>query len=305
MGCWNKTCGLSRVHISCGEKVFVVPIFENTHHDRCYSHALWSPANVGFWSTYNDYGGGENSTGVFIDQILKHLKFNLVPVEQGPNQYHDIPVNADILDLELFFEAVHENRLKVYSRSGSSKVDFVMIHGSILSHLKENHVFREYVGGSNGTGGTEYLLFGWKDIWENRNHLVGKVKDLVASGLNNNLGDYSINNIPYDAKYLPENITATFFCMYNHFGHTTVAPVFNMLIGAIECEDQKMIDQVLEDRLTLVFVEAIMSMIRGIWVPGCHEGSQTNEPGGYRSLCAAITSVLDDERAGQGDDSED
>lgn len=45
MGCWNKTCGLSKLHVYAGDPVYVFVLEQNLNHDRCYATAFWSPVH--------------------------------------------------------------------------------------------------------------------------------------------------------------------------------------------------------------------------------------------------------------------
>lgn len=68
MGCWNKTCGLSNLHITSGQKVTVFLLEKNlVATDRTYTTSFYHPALTPFYSEYNDYGGGENSSGVWYE----------------------------------------------------------------------------------------------------------------------------------------------------------------------------------------------------------------------------------------------
>ena len=95
MGCWNKTCGLSKLHIYAGDPVYVFVIEQNLDHDRCYSTAFWSPILAPFESVYNDYGGGENSGGVWFQHIMDGVRAKLIEQEVGENEYHDIAVKRE------------------------------------------------------------------------------------------------------------------------------------------------------------------------------------------------------------------
>ena len=107
MGCWNKTCGLSNLHIFAGQPVYVVVLEQGGDNDRCYTTAFWKPVMLPFVSEYNDYGAGENSHSS-IQYILNGLKENMVDVPLGENECHDIEVTAAKMDEELGWNTLPE-----------------------------------------------------------------------------------------------------------------------------------------------------------------------------------------------------
>jgi hypothetical protein len=155
MGCWNKTCGLSNLHIIAGTDVYVFVLEENTDKtDRCYSTAFWRPLLLPFTSKYNDYGGGEESGGPGFQLIMDSIAKELTEMEVGDNEYHDIAVKKEGFGEEQFFESVHEHRLFKKSYYGDKQViDFVMMRKDIVDYILENRVIERYVGEGKGTTG--------------------------------------------------------------------------------------------------------------------------------------------------------
>lgn len=49
----------------------------------------------------------------------------------------------------------------------------------------------------------------------------------------------------------------------------------------------------LVDHLKATYIDSFMHEVRKVWMPGAHEGSQTQEHGGYRVLIDAMTQALD------------
>lgn len=167
MGCWNQTCGLTQLHIRAGQKVMVVPLTQSLRDSLCYTTPFYTPFPVPFYAEYNDYGAGENETGVGMRLAMEHIKDQLVEVEQGENQYHDIPVKKEGFSIELFWEACHENRLhvkSVFQRDKSpQEVGFVMIHMGIFEYLAEHYEFSDYDYDSK-TGRSQYYKYKLQDI---------------------------------------------------------------------------------------------------------------------------------------------
>jgi hypothetical protein len=71
MGCWNKTCAMSNLHINAGDPVYVFLIEQQSSKtNHCESTHLYSPILVPFYSRYDDYGKGENNTGATLPVII-------------------------------------------------------------------------------------------------------------------------------------------------------------------------------------------------------------------------------------------
>ncbi len=172
MGCWNKTCGLSNLHITAGTSVYGFVLEKNKHYDHCYSTSLFSPLLLPFESTYDDYGGGEDSSGPALDIIMGALKRQLVEMEVGDNEYHDIAVKRDDFTPEKFFEAVHEDRMFIQHGSEQRPVYFTMFRKDIVDHILENRRIEDYVGGGKGT------IAKWGD---EKNYIRYKFADIAAS----------------------------------------------------------------------------------------------------------------------------
>lgn len=166
MGCWNGSCAMTGLPVHHGDPVRVFLLVEREFHgSHCYNDAYWAPMHYHFKGEYNDYGAVEECTGEMIPFILDIIKRNLVEMEQGDNEYHDIPVKADEMDLELLFEADHEHRLKLKSpyRGFGGKTEFSVSH--IIIH---EYVFQQMLD--------RFQL----DTWNN-----GEIKyaDIVAEGM--------------------------------------------------------------------------------------------------------------------------
>lgn len=117
MGCWNGTCAITNVPVTHGEDVVVMLLVQQPREieSLCYPTAFWRPYPFYFYGKYNDYGGVEKCYGDLLPYILEDIKSRLVPVDQGENPYHHIPVNAELLTLDYLFEADHAQRLFIKS----------------------------------------------------------------------------------------------------------------------------------------------------------------------------------------------
>ena len=307
MGCWNKTCGLSNLHIRAGEQVYVFPLVQNTEQtDRCYSTAFWSPVMIPFLSTYNDYGGGENSHEN-IEYTLRGLRKQLVEMEQGANEYHDIPVKKDKMDEALFFEAVHEGRLFIEGyRKEPTRVDFVMIKASVIDYICENYKIEKYVGDGKGTHGygNNYIYYTWDDVVADSNEVIDRLKqryDEVPDGEDPLLKQvrrlYAARAIGDLFGYNHPNHAAAYLRWLDDYRVNYIVRPLEALADAILEGPQDEAKALMVDILRASFMHSFMECSRKNWAPGGHEGSQSQEHAPYRVLCGAITSILDAEVA--------
>lgn len=310
MGCWYKTCGLTNLPIMSGEDTYVFVLERvNEMHDHCYASHLYKPLLLPFISTYNDYGGGENSRGTAFQVVMDGIRKNLVEMQVGENEIHDIAVSRDAWEEELFFEAAHEGRLRIHW-GGEQELDFVMIRKDVVDDLIASYEFEEYVGENKGTRGyrNSYVRYRLGDVvagideffdasvriqkqmawrWPRLDMLAfamleeGESKNRVAQWCRHDLGH-----------------------RYCHVADARGAIVELLIQG-----DRVAAREIMEAHLTGMFVDRFMGMTRKSWIPGGHEGSQSQEYDGYRALIASMIRTMDERdaryAAEDGEDEED
>lgn len=307
MGSWNKTCGISNLHIRAGEQAYVFMLEQNPHHDRCYATAFWRPLMLPFLSEYDDYGGGENSSAA-INYIIEGLKEQLVEMPLGDNKYHDIAVNKDILDEELLFEAVHEGRLKIKDRAfgGERLVDFVMFRKDIVDQITENWVRDLYVGGGKGTGGwgNNYIYYTFADIVAKVPEFIDTVeKELLST--DGHEGDmppelrlkYSMRGLAGMYDHNDRNLVSIYLGAIDDYRFSRILRPGDVVVRLLADGKRADAEAMLVDILRASFINSFMEVTRKQWMPGGHEGSQAQEHKPYRVLCNAINAVLDKEKA--------
>jgi hypothetical protein len=307
MGCWNKTCGLSNLHITAGTPVYVFVLEKNKSYDHCYSTSLFSPLLLPFESTYDDYGGGEDSHGIALGLIMGGITGNLVELEVGENQYHDIAVKKDGFTPEKFFEAVHEDRLSIQGRFSSepTQIYFTMFRKDIVDHILENRRIQDYVGEGKGTCGygNNYVKYKFADIVADIRPLLNEAMEKIAKAKedeNNTLANYMLYDgfegmFPYGhpnkvAKWLRGD-------SYRYSRIVDMKTVIRrgLEVGTVEAINN--LEKVLVEHLKAVFIDGFMHTARKTWIPGGHEGSQSSSGGALRLLADATVTVLDKEHA--------
>jgi hypothetical protein len=289
MGYWNKTCGISNLHIKTGSEVYVFPLEQNLGYGRCYSNEFWLPIFLPFLSIYNDYGGGEynhKNMKYTLDGIRKHL----VEMPLGDNEYHDIAVTKDILDEELFYEAVHEGRLKVkYEESSNEKlIDFVMIRKDIVDYICEHWENQIYIGNS------EWKKYKFIDII---NSIPVFVERLVEN-LNNDKIISVKDDIDYIVSLFKRNEYNLAFMYLIDFGSQRSSRLVDpnrIIVDLVAENKQDEANEIIVDAIRASFINCFLENSRRIWTPTSHEGKQTAEHKPYRILCDAINIALDNE----------
>lgn len=297
MGCWNKTCGLSNLHITAGTPTYVFVLEKNRSYDHCYSTSLFSPLLLPFEADYDDYGGGEDSRGVGLPYIIEGLKDKLVEMEVGENQYHDIAVKKADFGPEKFFEAVHEDRMQIQGYKGQpTQVYFTMMRKDVVDHILENRVLENYVGNGKGTCG-----------WGN-NYVKYKFSDIVASVrplLEQILKDVEGKDDFWKAFFMDrihkyrDQFYAAMYLNDDGYRYSRIVDVKGIVGKAIEDGSLGAIlkaEELLIEYLKGVFIDSFMNAARKTWIPGGHEGSQSSSGGALRLLATATINVLDKER---------
>jgi hypothetical protein len=310
MGSWNNTCGLTNLPIISGEEVYVFPIRErdlSKYRSHCYSTALYQPVLVPFAAKYNDYGGAEGCNGVALKFIVEELRRELVELEVGENQYHDIAVKRDDFDDEKFFEAVHENRLFVRGFGGTDRpVYFTMIRKDVVDRMWNEWTFDMWKGKEGvvpaGFESDQYYI---KNVTYAK--LAALLPDFVASAA------AAVAALGKEDKMIVRYFRRDFFASEKHILSSTFRAFENFefwdLLNGRECifnfiEEGKL-DEAVEFIRTFmvgVMVNSMMECTRKTWLPVMHMGSQSEEYPEYRFLNSVMNDVMNARESEYDDD---
>jgi hypothetical protein len=300
MGCWNKTCGLSNLHITAGTPVYVFVLEKNKSYDHCYSTSLFSPLLLPFESVYDDYGGGEDSSGPALPIIMGALKRQLVEMEVGENQYHDIAVKRDDFTPEKFFEAVHEDRMFIQYGSEQRPIYFTMFRKDIMDHILENRRIEDYVGDNKGTiakwgDSKDYIQYKFEDI-------AASVRPLLAKMIEDTEGQE-----PYLKAFIMDRVhkyrndfPAAKWLNGDSYRYSRIVDIKQYISKAVEIgtlDAVNKVEPIVIEHLKAVFLDGFMHAARKTWIPGGHEGSQSSSAGALKLLNAGIQKAIDAERA--------
>ena len=305
MGCWNKTCGLSNLHITAGTPVYVFVLEKNKDYDPCYSTGLFSPLLLPFESVYDDYGGGEDSSGPALDYIMNMIKKDLVELEVGENQYHDIEVKKEGFGPEKFFEAVHEDRLSIQGRrSEPTQLYFTMMRKDIVDDILENRRIQDYVGDGKGTCGygNNYIKYKFADIVADIRPLLNEAMEKIAKAKEDN--ETLANYMLYDGfegmfPYGHPNKVAKWL-RGDSYRYSRIVDMKSVIrrgleIGTVESINK--LEEILTEHVKAIYIDGFMHAARKTWIPGGHEGSQSMSGGALRLLAKATINALDKEHA--------
>jgi hypothetical protein len=292
MGCWNKTCGVSNLHIHAGDPVYVFILEGNTvGSNHCYSNHFYNTVMIPFHSFYDDYGSGENSSGIGLEVIIKNLKEKLIEKEVGENQFHDIAVKREEFDVDMLFESMRKGRLEIPNHyagyTGNSKtvpVDFVMMRKDVVDKLIEEYELEEY---NNG----EYVHYKFTTVLDGVDELVQAIQD--------KLNEPDFSHYYFDvvgANVLnPENRIKHWIRFWTGFEFRSFINPFTELVTLVQenrIEDAK---QFATDALKGAFMVKFMEMTRRSWIPQCGEGSQNTELAGHKLLAQTILAIAEKE----------
>lgn len=194
MGSWNGTCCVSNLHVTSGTEVAVFMLLENKEKKSfCYGNALYDLCPIPFYGKYNDYGAVEDCNGFGLNIVVEAIRERIYEFGQGPNSSHDIVVNKDTFDIDMLFEADHEDRLgiqelrswntdkyqhvelekmrqmdgltdsqqfeldrlsaKIKQEDTFRRVTHVIIHSDVFKSIMEKWFIEEYLGEDKGDTG--------------------------------------------------------------------------------------------------------------------------------------------------------
>lgn len=278
MGSWLKTCGLSNLHIKENDDVYVFVLEQNKNIDRCYTTSYWKPISLSFNAKYNSYGEGKDCTGIAFPIIMDAIKNSLKEMVLGENQCHDIEVKRDNFNIDLFFEAVYENRLFLQN---DAMLDFVMFRKDVVDFILDNITIKKYT--QDG-----YIYYKFQDIVDDIDEYIRLAFDEVA-----HLNDFGIKFFKLGHINAPNNKVCYYLIDHTCSSRLVNANkiILNYLVkGNIDDTKSLIINYLLTE-----FINEFMNDTRKLWIPAGHEGSQSMQHSSYRILMAAVDNALNNE----------
>jgi hypothetical protein len=272
--------------------------------DYCYSTCLFKPCLLPFYSEYDDYGGGENSSGVGLPYILDALRENLVELEVRDNRYHDIAVKRDDFNIDKFFEACHEDRLFVGSPR-KIPVKFTMMRKDVVDEILIKFTMYNYMDSKS---------YSYGDCLEHLGDIIDKLKCRLS--MSDSEGESTpvsypalgLNKIKYaldSAGSFTEQILIGAFDSYESASSVNINDIaFSIATGKILEVDERLhnLREFLSDCLKGIFIGTFMDRTRKLWTPGGHEGSQNIDVDGHKILLSVVQGAIDYEENSRSND---
>lgn len=314
MGCWNKTCALSNLHIHAGDPVYVFLIEQDgLSYNHCYSTHLYSPVLIPFYSHYDDYGAGENNSGAALPVIINSLKKVVIEKELGENEYHDLEVKRDKLCGDNIFEIMQKGRLFVknrYSNTNSNlpeenKVEFVMMRkdvvDSILANFKPECWDKDY----------KTIKIGFDEIIEDVDfaieHVQERLKDVKKQYMKYGINEKEAVNLSSCLDlYLPHVLEdrgskmasfIRFFDPISLAGASRIVPIMEIFTDFVKTDETTLAKEFLIDALKGAFIANFMEETRRSWIPQCGEGSQNIDTTGHKVLAQTVLNIIEKEES--------
>lgn len=297
MGCWNKTCGLSNLHIRHGEDVYVFVLRQNSSEGRCYNISFYSPTLVPFECQYDDYGGGENAHGIALDPLMDAVRNNLIERSVDENSRQQ-KLTREEFDVDTFFESVHDGNLTTYDAFNTKEVllDFVMMRKDIVRDVLDNYSHEVWMRDKQQYEIYYYanviadIPFFMQDVF---NYIDTRREDPILLDYTiktlDNFSDISSNGISIPGV----NLVA--ININKQFEFTRIFNPNTYLVQLISNRNFKEASLFIAEYMKGVFINHLIASTRRQWIPGCHEGSQANDVKGYIVLNNAISKFIDAE----------
>jgi hypothetical protein len=136
MGCWNGTCGVSRLPIYAGDPVVLYPLLEEVRVGDmsggfCYTYDRAQPLTIGVRGTYNDYGGIQDLQGVTLPLVEKFFSENADKYVDEEGE----PFELDFSDLEsVLNDGIERGELYNTDRHYGGSEDFLRPLGLMMVH---------------------------------------------------------------------------------------------------------------------------------------------------------------------------
>lgn len=306
MGSWNKTCAVSNLHITAGQRVVIFMLGKQPkQYDFCYVNSYYEVCMLPFYGEYNDYGAAENCSGVGMNYIVDALRNTLVEMEQGENPYHEIEAKKNTFNLEQLFELDHCGRLSVEGREwpiGEARaVTHVQIHGDVFDYIIENHTVEEHICVDG-----QYNSYNYKfkdviaDIPEYIARLRAEIKSLekIGDGQPEYRKMMSQRTTEMLFKYEESNLAGKWltFSSYGGSFQPFLISGANLIIDEAQKMDDEQLANLLIEFLKGMWINSFMTVTRKAWVKPTGEGSQNEGHTGFDTLIGAMQTVLSKEK---------
>lgn len=265
MGCWNKTCLFTNLPIGAGEDVMCVVLAKQTWRDSwVYSTDQWIPFSAPFYAEYNDYGGFENPTGVWVDSVFERIKSGLLDTAKDIKKTKTTPVSKDGFNWETFNEGDHEGTLFIRDMMGEvQQLRVAQIKLSAVEYILKNAAI-----------GSSKKSITFKTVLAAANKMITAERKAIAESKDLPIAERSFNAWRRMEDYQSSNL----FMRSLRGDELRLGPMHSHLrlfdtIG----KDVDLAKKLAEDLARMVFLNMVFSSARKTWCPTTGEGSQDQD----------------------------
>jgi hypothetical protein len=306
MGCWNKTCGLSNLPIYAGTPVVMFVLTETPYVSRSETTSFWWPILLPIHSTYNDYGGGENSSEE-LATVLSQLGPHTARPRVGKHWYHGSPVTLTPELEASFFDQVHGQTLRVLDDFNRKRVlvDFVMFRKDIVEELTNRLLLRRLVirkPSSEVAATSGYLEYTYSDLVSSIPIFVSRYVErcnLLTSDMDSSVRTIGCSreliklladteeetSLAVLSAYIRSAIHTHQFTKYFH--------LIELLTTYVLTEQTHKITPLITGIVLGTFLDEFMRNTRRLWQPGCYEGSQSEVGNEYRVFSQIVLQLVE------------
>lgn len=233
MGCFNDGCFVSGIPITHYDeaKIFFLKEISQDSYDLSkgsivYPWEAYNFLNFPIVGTYDDYGGYDiDESQLEFQQLLSFLKKNIKHIEKGANEYHDIEVDPEKLDVKLINEAMHEGRLIIESKShlfkGENRIKRCAVHVDIFDEIVQK-TSNQWHNWKHSHGNFEYVKTAmiskyFRDILREK-RINARMYDNIEDWKDKKFGVTWDDHFDYEntkRPVIPENFTFPEMTTYN------------------------------------------------------------------------------------------
>jgi hypothetical protein len=263
---------------------------ENNFSSWCSTSALYSVCPLLFEGKYTDYGAVSDLSGC-IDLILSSLKSQVIEMDVGENEYHDIAIKRDTFDEKMIFTASNKNRLFVahhWNKNKAISLHPVIIHGSVYREILD-----KYIADSDDT---------FQDIVDKIPSFVLKIRQHIEK--KDVIGHHLDVETIWSWEEQQTNIAARWISRHSGLEGEYTSLLINkekILMDYIKAGDWGSVETLYIEILKVSFLNNFMYATRKMWTPQCGAGNSNGELYPYEFLAKTILDISAAERKREED----
>lgn len=282
------------------------------------NNAYFDVCLLPFYSEYDDYGGGIDSSGIGLNYVMDALANQLLEMDPGPNQYYDIPVTKKGFNVIKMFEYNIKHRLQLEDSKNSKFLEsyrlsatlsdqsnsellhdisrsrlhgrtttHVMIHIDIFDHILEHYEIIDYLSGENIPFKDRKFVYRFFDV-------VASVPEYISAyRANRDKPGFFFGEHMFNGK--TQNLAAKWLSFFKHKDSFLINISDLILAESYNLDDTKF-SELLIDILKGQIINDYMSASRRVWVKSASDGDQSNRLDVYQILIDGMQQIINKEK---------